>query len=202
MLRNFSILPCLLLCLSAVAALPREGSIVVDSDSAELDSRTNQIVLPAVRISQGEFTVKAKEGRASGLNFENSRWVFDGEVEIKSPDGESTADKAVVVFTDNRIATVDVTGSPATFSQRDPKGQIARGRAGTIHYDLNANTVRLSDNAWISYGQNELSADSMVYDLIQKSVIAGNSKEGERVHITINPADVKNKSTPNPVVTQ
>jgi lipopolysaccharide transport protein LptA len=157
-------------------------------------------VLPAVRISQGDFTVKAKEGRASGLNFENSRWVFNGEVKIIGPDGESNADNAVVVFAGNRIATVDVTGSPATFSQRDPKeGQIARGRAGAIHYDLNANTVRLSDNAWISYGQNELSADSMVYDLAQKSVIAGNSKEGERVHITINPADAKNKSVgPNP----
>jgi hypothetical protein len=34
MLHKFSILPCALLCFSAVAALPREGSIVVDSDSA------------------------------------------------------------------------------------------------------------------------------------------------------------------------
>lgn len=184
---------------SASAALPRSESIVVDSDSAELDARTNQIVLPAVRISQGAFTVKANEGRASGLNFENSRWTFKGEVEITSPDGNSKADNAVVVFTDNRVAAVDITGSPATFSQRDPEqGQIAHGRAGAIHYDLSENTVRLSDNAWISYGQNELSADTMVYDLAQKSVVAGNSKQGERVHITINPADAKNKpTTPN-----
>lgn len=199
MLRKLPLVACTLVCLSAAAAVPRSESIVVDSDSAELDARTNQIVLPAVRITQGPYTVKAKEGRASGLNFENSRWTFSGEVEITSPDGYSMADNAVVVFADNRIATVDITGSPATFSQRDPKeGQLARGRAGAIRYDFNANTVRLSDNAWISYGQNELSADTMVYDLAQRSVVAGNGKQGERVHITINPADAQNKpAAPN-----
>lgn len=203
MLRKLPLLACTCVWLSAAAALPLAESIVVDSDSAELDARTNQLVLPAVRISQGTYTVQAKEGRASGLNFENSRWTFNGEVQITSPEGHSTADNAVVVFADNRIATVDITGSPATFSQRDPKqGQIAHGRAGAIHYDFSENTVRLSDNAWISYGQNELSADTMVYDLAQRSVVAGNGKEGERVHITINPADVGNKpAASNPATT-
>lgn len=202
MFHRFFLVACGLMWLPcAAAALSQAESIVVDSDSAELDARTNQIVLPAVRISQGGYTIKAHEGRASGLNFENSRWTFSGEVEITSPDGNSTANSAIVVFADHRIAAVDISGSPATFSQRDPKqGQIAHGRAGVIHYDMNANTVRLSEDAWISYGQNELSADTMVYDLGQRSVIAGNGKQGERVRITINPADVPQK-TPTPGAT-
>jgi len=174
----------------------------VDAASSEVDYKTNTVVFSQVVISQGATRVQADHAHASGLNFGNSRWTFDGHVRIDAaPSGSLRADQAVVEFKDNRIARATVTGKPAEFEQqRTDSQQIARGHANEIVYDVTEGTVRLSNDAWLTDGQNEISGPLLVYNIRAQHVQAATSPDtGQRVHIVITPQSVpagKGKSEP------
>jgi len=178
---------------AAVAVPAHQLPITVDAASSEVDYRTNTVVFSQVKISQGAMTVQADHAHASGLNFANSRWTFDGHVRIDAePRGNLRADQAVVEFRDNRILRATATGKPAQFEQ--PRGvsqQMARGHADEIVYDVNEGTVRLSNNAWLSDGTNEISGPLLVYNIrAQRVQAAAQPGSDQRVHITIQPQTV------------
>ena len=177
----------------------------LDAASLELDGPSNLLVLTEVHIStQSGYVIQAGEARTSDANnFNNSRWAFKNKVVITTPDGRSTADSATVSFVENQISTLHITGNPATFAQHDAKGQIiAQGHAGIIDYDLAQHTVRLSDDAWISYGQNECRAAALVYNINAQRVSANREEQhGQRINCTISPnsnaiSNAGNKTTP------
>ncbi len=82
-----------------------------------------------------------------------------------------------------------MTGTPARFSQVDPKsGQLVQGHATRIDYDVGKGMVVLSDDAWLSDGRNEISGQTLRYDIAAQSVIAtGADQNSQRVRITITP---------------
>jgi len=114
-------------------------------------------------------------------------------VEITTPDGRSTADTAAVAFVDNQISTLHITGSPASFEQHNADKLIAQGHADNIDYNLAQRTVRLSNNAWVSYGQNECRAVTLVYNIsLQRVSASREDQQGERINCTIAPSAVTN----------
>ena len=164
--------------------------ITVDAASSEVDYRTNTVVFSEVVISQGAMRVQADHAHASGLNFANSRWTFDGHVRIDAaPSGSLRSDQAVVEFRDNHIARATASGKPAQFEQpRADSQQMARGHADEIVYDVNEGTVRLSNDAWLSDGVNEISGPLLVYNIRAQRVQAATQPgSDQRVHITITP---------------
>src|SRR5213079_1803524 len=176
--------------------------INLDAASTEVDYRTNTLVFRDVVISQGATRVQAEHAHATGLNFANSRWTFDGKVRIDAEQhGSLRSDQATIEFRDNRIARATVTGKPAEFEQqRTDSGQLARGHAGEIVYDLNDGTVRLSDDAWLTDGQNEISGPLLVYNIrAQRVQAAASPGTDQRVHITIAPRVVPGPGKIEPV---
>ena len=172
------------------AAAARQLPITVDAASSEVDYRTNMVVFSQVVISQGAMRVQADHAHASGLNFANSRWTFDGHVRIAAePRGSLRADQAVVEFRDNHIMRATATGKPAEFEQpRGDSQQLARGHADEIVYDVYEGTVRLSNDAWLSDGTNEISGPLLVYNIRAQRVQAATQPgSDQRVHITIQP---------------
>ena len=168
--------------------------VSVDAASSEIDARTNTLVFRNVVISQGDLRVQADHASATGLNFANSRWNFDGNVRINAEQrGNLRSDQAVVEFKDNHIARAIITGKPAEFEQkRANSNAVARGHADEILYDLNDGTVRLEDEAWLSDGQNEISGPLLVYNIREQhiqAVAAPNATAGsdQRVHIVVAP---------------
>jgi len=191
----------------AAAPLPslsgsRQLPIKLDAASSDVDYKTHTYTFEKVVISQGTMRVQADHARATGLDFANSHWTFDGHVHIDAePRGNLRSDQAVVEFKDNRIARATVTGKPAEFEQRRAESQqLARGHADEIVYDVNDGTVRLTNDAWLSDGQNEISGPLLVYNINQQRVQAGSEAgTGEHVHITIAPQSApsgKGKSEP------
>ena len=175
---------------AAAAGLTRQLPITVDAASSEVDYRTNTVVFSQVVISQGQMRVQADHAHASGLNFANSRWTFEGHVRIDAePRGSLRADQAVVEFRDNRILRATASGKPAEFEQPRPDSQqMARGHANEIIYDVNEGTVRLSENAWLTDGTNEISGPLLVYNIrAQRVQAATQSGTDQRVHIVIQP---------------
>jgi len=155
-----------------------------------VDYRTNMVVFSQVVISQGAMRVQADHAHASGLNFTNSRWTFEGHVRIDAePRGSLRSDQAIVEFRDNRILRATANGKPAEFEQpRGDSQQMARGHADEIVYDVSQGTVRLSNDAWLSDGVNEISGPLLVYNIRAQRVQAATQPgSDQRVHITIAP---------------
>src|ERR1700751_5519942 len=87
---------------AAVAPAPpppqaSDQPINLDAASTEVDYRTNTLVFRDVVISQGSTRVQAEHARATGLNFANSRWTFEGKVRIDGEQhGNLRSDQATV----------------------------------------------------------------------------------------------------------
>ena len=178
------------------ATAPQQA-IALDAQSSELDLRSNNVVFRKVHIAQGATTVSADMGsatkQATGLDFDNSLWIFRGNVKISMDDGELTSDDAEINFAKKALAKAVVNGNQAAFEQRVEKtGKVAHGRADTIDYDARKGVVRLSKNAWLSDGQTEIRGESLKYDVLAQSIVAESSEQGsQRVHIIITPPPSK-----------
>jgi len=172
----------------------RSGAIQLDAASTEVDYRKNTIVFRDVIISQGDLKVEAEKAEANSLDFENGRWTFTGNVRINLQQrGSLQSDRAIVEFKNNLIARAVITGTPAVFQQQNlAKNLTARGRASAIAYEVGAGTVRLSDNAWLSDGRNEISGPVLIYNIREERVqAASQAGASDRVRITILPNEKK-----------
>jgi len=172
----------------ALAANPRASlPISVEADSSDFDYKNGVLVFTRVRITQGDARVEADRATATGLEFENSRWRFEGSVRIRAEGGSLASDSATVRFVNNVIQSAEVTGSPATFAQERGE-QRAEGRAERIDYDLGTGRVRLAGGAWLSDGSNEITGSTLVYSMREERVVAEAGEQGgQPVRITINP---------------
>jgi lipopolysaccharide export system protein LptA len=211
-----SILKCLAVCVllspapaanAAAAKTPARDAqepILLDAQSSELGLKTNSAVFTKVRISQGKTAVTADQGQASqhknALDFENNLWVFRGNVKITMDQGQLTSDEAQITFINKVLTKAVATGKPAAFEQRVEKtGKTAQGKADSIEYDVSNGVVRLSKNAFLSDGQNEIRGEMLKYNVAAQSVIAEASEQGsQRVHIIITPPPKSPAKTPPP----
>jgi lipopolysaccharide export system protein LptA len=194
---------------AALGAPARESSplqlsdaqpIQLEARSTDFDYKANTLVFHGVRIAQGGLAIEAADATATGLDFKESRWLFKGDVRITMPDGSLAADEARITFAANLISTAQITGSPARFEQKRDKG-IARGHARRIDYQPVAGTVRLSEDAWLSDGDNEISGQTLIYNMRDQRVLANPDEQGSQpVRITINPKkpDPKPDAKPEP----
>jgi lipopolysaccharide export system protein LptA len=186
---------------AAVAQVSSTLPIKVDAASSEVDYKTNTLVFKDVTITQGTTRVQADRAHATGLEFANSKWSFDGNVRITAePRGNLRSDTAVVEFRDNHIARATITGKPAQFEQKRPDtGQMAQGRANQIVYDMDAGTVVLSDDAWLSNAGKEISAPVLTYNVKEQNVKATTTPDtDQRIHITIGGTDASGAAAPKP----
>lgn len=199
------LLACLVACALPLAGRAQTGlpagnsqqPINLEAASSDFDYRNNSLLFKRVKISQGQLEVTAQQASASGLDFNNSEWRLQGDVKITVPGGQLQSSEARVAFRDNAIVSATIKGKPAAFEQQlKEKGQVARGRAGSIDYDVKASTVKLTGDAWLSDGRNEIRGNTLVYDIGRARVQANpNEKDPGGVRITINPPK---KTTPPP----
>ena len=181
---------------AARAAAPAKSEVIaLDAQSSELDLKSNNMFFRKVRIAQGPMSVTADQGQATqeALKFENSLWVFRGNVKITMENGLLTADEAQIDFVKKLLAKAVAYGKPAEFEQKIQKtGKVAHGHADTIDYDAAKGLVTLTKNAWLSDGQNEVHGESFVYNVLTQSIVADATDQGsQRVHIIITPPPSK-----------
>jgi lipopolysaccharide transport protein LptA len=180
------------LALPASPAWPKpveQQTILLDAQSIEMDFKNNNLLYRKVRISQGSMAVTADQAQTTGLDFDDSHWVFRGNVKITMAQGQLTSDEAEITFAKKLLSKAVVNGKPAAFEQRIEKtGKLAQGRAETIDYDVAKSVVHLSKNAWLSDGEREIRGESLKYNVLAQSVMAESSEQGsQRVHIIITP---------------
>jgi len=173
----------------ALAAHVEPQAINIEAQSSEMDFKNNNLIYRKVRISQGNMSVEADQAQGSGLNFDNSHWVFRGNVKIAMDQGHLSSDEAEITFANKLLSKAVVNGKPAVFEQRIAKtGKLAKGHAESIDYDVIKGVVRFSKNAWLSNGQDEIRDESLKYNILTQTVVADAAEQGsQRVHIIITP---------------
>ena len=175
--------------------------IVVDAVSSEADLAKGTGEFSGITITQGGVRLQADHAHGSyPVDFKNSHWTFAGHVRIDDADqhGSLRADQAVVDFRDGHIERATATGKPAEFEQQRAEGApLARGRAEEIAYDMSNGSVRLSRDAWLSDGQNEISGPLLVYNIrAQHMQAAAAPGTDQRVHIVITPQGTSTQTAP------
>ena len=210
---KFLVSMALTLCAAKVlgAAHPAAAQpIILDAQSA--DYSNNNVVFRRIRISQGTMSISADLGQGQGakdasqLNFDDSVWLFRGNVKITIDDGELTSDDAQIKFLKQQLATAVANGKPAAFQKHIAKtGKLAQGHADTIDYDVTKGIVRLTKNGWLTDCSYEERADSLKYNMITQTMNAegsqsgtpgpsappGSDQDSQRVHITVPPPATK-----------
>jgi lipopolysaccharide transport protein LptA len=182
----------------AGSARPRELSPVLSFD--DLAYQRGKVVMRKVTITETDLDkkvtmqVQANVAEATGIDFNDSNWNFNGEVIVTIPEGQLHAEHAVVSFKGGLISAATVDGAPATFEQQPNADEAtgsssvsgARGRATQITYDVASGDVDLTGDAWISDDAREISSQRIVYSIPQHTVRADSGAAGgERVRGTI-----------------
>lgn len=167
---------------------PADPTLPIDLDAAfsELDRRNNRLIFRQLKISQGALGIRADEATADPADFDNSVWVFTGNVNIVNAGTTASCDRAELTFRENRLRKAVLTGKPARFSQAGTdRGPPTEGRGGTLEYDLDAATIQMSGDAFLSDGKNEVAGSRIAYDLRREVVTAGGADGGQvRMRIT------------------
>jgi lipopolysaccharide transport protein LptA len=170
---------------------PADTSLPIDLDAAfsELDRRNNRLIFRQLNIRQGALAIRADEATADPADFENSLWVFTGNVKIVNGGTSTDCDRAELTFRDNQLRTALLTGQPARFRQAATgQERPTEGRGGRIRYDLEAATIEISDDAWLSDGKSEIAGSRIAYDIRREVVTAGGANGGQvRMRITPEP---------------
>jgi lipopolysaccharide transport protein LptA len=168
---------------------PSPLPISLDARSSDFDRKNDRLVFRDVSIQQGELSIRADRAEATRLDFEDSRWEFDGGVRIDFDTGTIDSDSATLQFTGHQLRHAEIVGEPARFSQKEREdGGHATGQARRLEYDFESGIVTLSQNARLSEGANDITGDWLQYDMRRERIVAGTDDDDERVHITIVPS--------------
>jgi lipopolysaccharide export system protein LptA len=163
--------------------------IALEADSSEFDKEKNRLVFRQIKITQAGLTIAADTAVADGLDFSQSVWTFTGSVNIDGEGSHIRGSAAQLVFTDHRLTQATTTGQPATFDREsDPEEDVRAlsGNAQSIKYDAVASTLVLNGQARLLDGSNEITGDSLTYNILEDKLVAS-SDEASQVRIVITP---------------
>lgn len=174
---------------SARAQLPPNPlPISLEARSSDFDRKNDRLVFRDVTIQQGELSIRADLAEATRLDFENSRWVFTGDVRIDFDEATVESESATLQFEGHQLRHAEIVGEPAQFAQKVREdGVQAMGEAHRLEYDFESGIVTLSENAHLSEGANDITGDWLRYDMREERIVAGSDEEGDRVQIIITP---------------
>jgi lipopolysaccharide transport protein LptA len=163
----------------------------IDADNTTIDGKNSMIIFSGLRLTQGNVSIQADEGRATRMELEDSTWHFSGNVIIDIGAGHIECDAADLLFDEFRLKQAVVTGSPARYDlQRPGTDEITHAEAGHLSYDVDAGLIEFSDEATITEGGNQISSSVLVYNITEQRINADSSGEDDnRVRITYTPAN-------------
>jgi LPS export ABC transporter protein LptC/lipopolysaccharide transport protein LptA len=149
-------------------------------ESEELELNQDEVLtLKKVRSVTPPF-VSADQARATGADLANNQVVLTGAVRIELPEqGTINADEATVTVRDDRVVRAIVTGAPVNL-EHHPKdgGATVYGRASRVDYDVPAQSVLFSGDAWFTKGEYDFKSHSIIYDLATGAVRASRGTIG------------------------
>ena len=163
----------------------------IDADNTTIDGKNSMIIFNGLRLTQGQVSIQADEGRATRMELEDSYWNFAGNVIIDVGNGRIECDAAELLFDEFRLRTATVVGSPATYElQRTGSEDKTYAEAGRLKYDVDKGVIEFSEEATITEGGNQISSNVLYYNITEQRIDADSTGEEDgRVRITYTPAN-------------
>jgi lipopolysaccharide transport protein LptA len=180
---------------SALTAQNAPDDLVFDSQSLELDAKSNLFHLTKPRITVGDTRIEADEAVATDIDFDaESEWQFKGHVRIEVDGAVLQADSAVFAFNGEHLTHGDLHGSPASVDDRSPKRkEPVRGSASNLRYDYAERSLQMSGNISLNKGQNVIRGCDLTYDFDDERLTSGGSSDcGEPLRVTIQRQETAN----------
>lgn len=145
--------------------------------------------------------VKVSAKSADALAKPNGVSHLKGDVVIIQGTLKVTGDSATIHFdSDSKVNRVVLTGAPAHLQQVDDNGNLVKGHADNIDYNVPKGVAVLTGEAYVKQaGRGSASGDKLVYNT-ETSTMTAQSKGDNRVHLTFRPHQVSSsdKAAPAP----
>jgi lipopolysaccharide transport protein LptA len=163
--------------------------VVIDAEQTSYDGKTSMLQFTGLRLTQGNIGIEADVAHASRMDFDDSVWQFSGNVVFDVDEGHVECDSADLKFANFELQLATIEGSPATFEfKRDGAEQTTFARANKLHYDVAAGVIEFSGDATITEGGNQISSESLVYDIKERRINAVATGDGsDRVKVIYTP---------------
>ena len=190
MFRSFASVSLAGLALAATAGAQTQDTIFFDAANSETVMSENRTVFYRLRITQGSMRIEAERGvTQADTDFSQSRWQFEGNVEIDINNAEIRAGTADLQFDNYELVRAEVEGDLASFSDTNVEtGELTEGEAKRFVYNLSDQVVRFEGNAQIRDALNTVTGGLLKYDLANQScVFECIDHSGERVGLSILP---------------
>lgn len=193
----------LLLAISPVAHSQADDlrlPVIIDADRTDYDGKTSMLRFTGLRLTQGSIGIQADVAHASRMDFDDSVWRFSGNVVFDVNDGHITCEAADLRFSDFQLLEARIVGSPATFRfKRVGNEESTYAEAGTLDYNVANGIIRFSGGATITEGGNQISSDSLVYNIREQRINAASTGSGDdRVTVTYTPPPSGNEAPRGP----
>ena len=90
------------------------------------------------------------------------------------------------------------TGNPASYEETMEDGTVIKAQANEIRYDVATDMLKISGNAKISMADQNITAQTITYDLEKQLISAEKDKDSStRVRTTLTPTEQKKSSKSN-----
>ena len=172
--------------------------VIIDADRTDYDGKTSMLKFTGLRLTQGSIGIQADVAHASRMDFDDSVWRFSGNVVFDVNEGHITCSAADLRFSDFQLLEARISGSPATFRfKRAGSEESTYAEAGTLHYDVASGIIEFSGGATITEGGNQISSESLVYNIREQRINAASTGNGDdRVTVTYTPPPSSASTTP------
>lgn len=161
--------------------------VIIDADRTDYDGKTSMLMFTGLRLTQGGIGIQADIAHASRMDFDDSVWHFSGNVVFDVNEGRITCEKADLKFSDFQLLEARISGSPATFRfKRANNEQSTYAEAGTLRYDVAKGIIEFSGGATITEGGNQITSESLVYNIREQRVNASGNGD-DRVKVIYTP---------------
>lgn len=143
------------------------------------------LLLPATALAatpQGEVTVRADQAT---FRQQEGLGIYQGNAELNQGDRQVNADRIELRLNNGTLSRVEATGSPVRLREGaslDASGQV-------LVYDVAAQTITLTGDAYIRHEGRTFEGARVVYDLGSRNVEASGDGEGQRVRLVIPAAE-------------
>lgn len=140
--------------------------VEIEADKMYLDEKSGVTLYEGkVRLSQGSISISAEKIQLHGNNGKLQRMQIDGDK-----------------------------NNPAVFQQTTENGQLVRGQAQKIDFNVKDSRLIFNGQAELTQGTNFIRSERIDYNTLSNSLIAGKkddnsakSTDQDRVHIVITP---------------
>lgn len=137
-----------------------------------------ETVCEGFEFSDGTIDLSAGLAVTNKSDADNSLWRMTDGVRMASGMTEILAEKALVRFEADEPALIELSGNPVVMSDYIVERETAvRGTALGISYDSLSGDVRLTGQATLTIGENEVTGCEWVYNVIDNSWEAGATDE-------------------------